>query len=318
MSKWKLFLIALALVAIVLSLMNASWLAPAPQGPMIRIANRGIAQPAEPGPGCDAARMRPGDHQYIENTLPGLRRAVGLGARAVAIDVQPTADGRMVAFRDAELDCRTNGTGPVAARTLAQLKALDAGWNYTPDVGETFPLRGRGVGAIPTVEEVLQEVGQQTVVFNFVRAEPGDADLLLQAFERAGMAVEERFGFIGDPAVVARAKALAPAAWTFSRAESDACREAYFATGWTGIMPEECRGVTVALTLDRRWRNWGWPNRYLKRMADAGSRVMIVERFDEQGNPVGLTDFSLLPLVPRQFNGMLWIEDMHEVGRAIR
>lgn len=318
MSKWKLLLILLAAVAVGISLMNASWLAPNPQGQMIRVANRGIGQPTGPGEGCDAARMRPSDHQYIENALGGLRRAVSLGARAVAIDVQPTADNRMVAFRDAELDCRTNGSGPVAARTLAELKRLDAGWGYTADGGETYPLRGRGVGAIPTVEEVLGEVGQQTVIFNFVRAEAGDADLLIAALRNAGAELNDRFGFVGDPTVVARAKELAPQSWSFSREESEACRDAYFATGWTGIVPEQCQGVTVALTLDRRWRNWGWPNRYLDRMAGAGSRVMIVEGFDAAGRPVGLTGFDLLPMIPRQYNGMLWIEDMHDIGRAIR
>jgi glycerophosphoryl diester phosphodiesterase len=318
MSKWKLVFVALALVAVVISLMNASWLAPNPQGQMIRVANRGIAQPTEPGEGCDATRMRPSEHQYIENALGGLRRAVSLGARAVAIDVQPTADGRIIAFRDAELDCRTNGNGLIVAHTLAQLKQLDAGWGYTADAGKTYPLRGRGIGAIPTVEEVLREVGQQTVIFKFVRAEPGDADLLVAALRATGAELNDRFGFVGDAAVVARAKELVPEAWAFDRAASEACRDAYFATGWTGIVPEECQNVTIALTLDRRWRNWGWPNRYLDRMAGAGSRVMIVERFDAAGMPAGLTGFDLLPAVPRQFNGMLWVEDMHDVGRAIR
>ncbi|MFN3945324.1 MAG: glycerophosphodiester phosphodiesterase family protein [Allosphingosinicella sp.] len=317
MKKGKLLLLALAAVAVILSLMNASWIAPEPQGAMTRIANRGIAQPVRPGEGCDAARLGESDHPYIENALAGLRRAASLGARGVAVDVQPTADGRMVAFRDPTLDCRTNGTGPVAERTLAQLKALDAGWGYTPD-GENFPLRGRGIGAIPTVEEVLQELGSSNIVFNFVRAEPGDADLLMAAFRNAGVEPDGRIGFVGDPAVVARMQTLAPEAWAFDRAASEACRDAYFATGWTGIVPDQCRGITVALDLEQRWRNWGWPNRYLKRMADAGTRVMLVQGFDANGSPVGLTDVAQLPLVPRQFNGMLWIEDMHDVGRAIR
>jgi len=68
--------------------------------------------------------------------------------------VHPTRDGEVVIFHDDELDRTTDGTGPIAQRTLAELRALDAGYRFSPD-GMSFPFRGCGIG-IPTLAELLE------------------------------------------------------------------------------------------------------------------------------------------------------------------
>ena len=61
-----------------------------------------------------------------ESTLSGFRYAASIGLRAVEFDVQRTADRELVVFHDATLDRTTDGSGPVACRTLAELRAVDA------------------------------------------------------------------------------------------------------------------------------------------------------------------------------------------------
>jgi glycerophosphoryl diester phosphodiesterase len=81
-----------------------------------------------------------------ENTLASFRQAALLGARMVEFDVRLSADGRPVVFHDDTLDRTSNGSGPVAAASLAELKRLDAGGWFSPQFsGE----------AIPTLDEVL-------------------------------------------------------------------------------------------------------------------------------------------------------------------
>jgi len=89
-----------------------------------------------------------------ENTLPAFEAAVREGADAVELDVRLTADGAPVVIHDATLDRTTDRSGPVAALTLAELRAVDAGWRFTPDRGRTHPHRGRDA-RIPTLGEVL-------------------------------------------------------------------------------------------------------------------------------------------------------------------
>jgi glycerophosphoryl diester phosphodiesterase len=74
-----------------------------------------------------------------ENTLAAIAKAAELGADMVEIDLQMSADGVLVALHDADLSRATDGTGSVYARTVAELKQLDAG----------------GGERIPTAEEVI-------------------------------------------------------------------------------------------------------------------------------------------------------------------
>ena len=90
-----------------------------------------------------------------ENTLPSFERAVAAGAAILESDVHLSRDGEVVVFHDADLDRTTDGSGPVAARSLADLRRLDAGHRFSPDGGRSFPFRGRGV-RIPTLPEVLE------------------------------------------------------------------------------------------------------------------------------------------------------------------
>jgi glycerophosphoryl diester phosphodiesterase len=89
-----------------------------------------------------------------ENTLPAFELAVRQGADALELDVRLTRDGAAVVIHDASLERTTDVAGPVRGRTLAELRATDAGHRYTRDRGRTFPFRGTGV-RIPTLAEVL-------------------------------------------------------------------------------------------------------------------------------------------------------------------
>jgi glycerophosphoryl diester phosphodiesterase len=91
-----------------------------------------------------------------ENTLESFRLALAQGADALELDVHLSADGVPVVIHDPDLHRTTDREGRVAALTVAELRAADAGARYTPDAGRTFPWRGRGV-RVPTLDEVLEE-----------------------------------------------------------------------------------------------------------------------------------------------------------------
>ena len=57
-----------------------------------------------------------------ENTLAAFRSAVALGAPMIELDVQLTADGRLVVLHDATLDRTSDGRGAVAQLTLAEVR----------------------------------------------------------------------------------------------------------------------------------------------------------------------------------------------------
>lgn len=59
-----------------------------------------------------------------ENTVEAFRLAVELGADALELDVRSGAGGEPVVIHDATLDRTTDGRGPVATRTAAELESL--------------------------------------------------------------------------------------------------------------------------------------------------------------------------------------------------
>lgn len=320
MSKWKIAGIVIAVIAVTLSLINASWIAPAPGGRLLLVAHRGVAQQfSREGLGrqdCTATRIRKPDHNYIENTLPSIQRAYFLGADAVEVDVQQTRDRQMVAFHDATLECRTDGQGRVRDHDLAHLKTLDVGYGYTADGGKTFPLRGR-IGAMPTVEDVLRAAPSQRLIFHFKTRDPGDADALAAAFQRAGMPIHDKIAFYGPRPVLDRMRRHAPKAWMFDPAGVKACSVDYLKWGWTGSTPKSCRGSTLMVPLNYQWAIWGWPNRFLARMADIGATTIVMGDIENKDAPVGIERPEQLNEVPRSFRGYLWVEDIYNVGPAL-
>ena len=89
-----------------------------------------------------------------ENTLPAFELAARQGADAFELDVRLTADGAPVVCHDSTLDRTTGDSGPLRARTLADLRGVDAGSRFSPDGGVTFPFQG-AAARIPTLGEVL-------------------------------------------------------------------------------------------------------------------------------------------------------------------
>jgi glycerophosphoryl diester phosphodiesterase len=317
---WQWVGTGVAAFAVTVSLVNASWIAPRSQKPLITVAHRGLAQQYDrAGVGrdtCTATRIRPSEHDFIENTLRSMSNARHFGADAIELDVHPTSDGQMVVFHDWTLDCRTDGKGPVRQKTLAELKRLDVGYGYTADGGRTFPLRGKGIGGMPTVEEALRETPRMRLFFNFKSKDPRDADALVAAFRRAGVEIDGKYVFYGHPRVLDRMKQLVSGASTFWKDGMKTCLTDYVKWGWTSFVPETCRNTVVAVPLNYQWAIWGWPKRFIARMESVGTKVILLGPY-EKGEIAGIERPEQLAKVPRDFRGYLWIEDFYSVGRAL-
>ncbi len=121
-----------------------------------------------------------------ENTLPSLLEAVALGVDGVEFDVHLSRDGSLVLMHDPTLDRTTNGAGPVASRTLAELRSLDAGARFTPDGGRTFPWRDRGV-SVSTFDEVVESLPRD-LPFIVELKTPAASTALKRAIERHALA----------------------------------------------------------------------------------------------------------------------------------
>jgi glycerophosphoryl diester phosphodiesterase len=91
-----------------------------------------------------------------ENTLAAFQVAADLHIDGVEFDVQRTTDGHLIVFHDDDLERVTDGQGPVYERTLAELKALDAGFKFdTRFRGERIPTLEEAFDALRTTDLLL-------------------------------------------------------------------------------------------------------------------------------------------------------------------
>ncbi len=98
---------------------------------------------------------RGASRQAPENTMEAFRLAVEAGADAIELDVHLTADGQLAVIHDETLDRTTDRTGPIASRTMDEIRQADAGATFARGDDSGFPFAGQGL-AVPTLPEVLE------------------------------------------------------------------------------------------------------------------------------------------------------------------
>lgn len=146
----------------------------------------------------------------------------------------------------------------------------------------------------------------------------GDADAALGLFAGLNRPLDDRYGFVGDERTIAAIRAKAPGAWAFTIAEGHTCFDDYTKYGWLAVVPDSCKGRTIIVPLDEKWKVAGWPNRFQQRMAEAGTHVILSASGGMADAIPGLTSLEQIPEVPRDFKGYLWLDDAALIGPSIR
>lgn len=316
--RWTV--LSLVFVGVVVWVVNSAWLHPDPADAEIGlIAHRGVHQPFSReglnNQTCTAAQSLPAEHQFLENTIPSMRAAFDAGADAVELDIHLTADGKLAVFHDWTLDCRTDGTGRTRDATMSELGQLDVGYGYTADGGRTFPFRGKGVGMLVSLDSVFDAIGEGAFLINVKSNEPADGQALADLLESRPDWRARVWGVYGGPVPVGILADRLPEIRTFHRRQTIDCLMDYLAIGWTSRVPETCRGATLFLPISHAWLMWGWPDRFVARMQDAGSTVVLIGPF-QRGDvgTRGLDTAEQLSRVPASFNGLVQTDRIERIG----
>lgn len=300
-----------------LYLFNASWLAPRPPGERYFIAHRGVHQEFPHGDiandACTATMIYPPTHDFLENTIPAAAAAFAAGAEIVEIDIHPTTDGEFALWHDWTLDCRTDGEGVTRLQPMAYLRTLDAGYGYTADDGATYPLRGKGVGMIPTLGEMLDAFPARRFLINFKSNDPAEADLLSAYLAGRGEDLS-RLAVYGGAKPTARFGELHPDTPGYSKASLIRCLSRYLALGWSGRVPAACRDTIVIVPKNYARLMWGWPRRFQNRMAAAGTDVWLIGDWNSGDATVGVDTPEDLAGLPDDFTGGVWTNRIEAVG----
>lgn len=317
----KSLYVLLVFVALLWAL-NTSTFIDRSEGDGLRLlAHRGVHQrfPLE-GVGndtCTARLIGEPVHAFLENTVPSMEAAFAAGADVVELDIHLTPDGSFAVFHDWTLDCRTDGTGVTEKTPMTVIRGLDAGYGYTADGGRTFPLRGKGIGMIPTLEEVVRAFPGRKFLVNFKSNRAEEGEVLAARLQTDPAWRDAVFAVYGGAAPTQRALSSVPGLKGYGSRSIVACLGRYEAYGWTGIVPESCRDTIVAVPVNYTWLIWGWPHRFTRRMRAAGTDVILVGPYGG-GFSTGIDSVELLDMVPAGFDGFVWTNDITTIAEAVR
>lgn len=308
----RITLVAASLVIALLWGVNTSLFSRFPEGEAPRLlAHRGQHQIFDreglTAETCTASRILPPEHALLENTIPSMRAAFDAGAAVVELDVHLTPDGSFAVFHDWTLDCRTEASGITEETPMARLKQLDVGYGYTADGGATFPFRGRGIGMMPTLTEVLEALPEGRFLVNFKsrRAEEGETLARLLNSNRTYRAAV--FAVYGGGEPTEAAIAAVPGLDGYSARSAKECLLGYLALGWSGYMPEACRNTLVPVPVNYAFLLWGWPEKFYNRMQAAGSDVILLGAYEKgDTGSAGIDDVETWSMVPIGFPGFIW------------
>ncbi len=260
--------------------------------------------------------MRPPTNAFIENTIASMRASFQLGADQIELDVHPTTDGEFAVFHDWSVECRTNGKGVTRELRMTYLRTLDLGYGYTADNGRTYPFRGKFVGQMRTLHEVLVTFPDKRFLINIKSNDPAEADQLVGYLKAEGNDTDGRLSIVASDRVLDRIGAIAPKLKVLSVDRAKACSLRYIVVGWSGYVPESCRHGTIGVPVNLRWAFAGWPNRFLQRMRDADVEVLIAGPLGSDSGDPGITDPVQLDAIPDRYGGSIMTDDIEKVGPA--
>jgi glycerophosphoryl diester phosphodiesterase len=317
--RWLIALVVVCALAFVIWFGNTSRRVE-PSGQAELLAHRGLAQTFDlagvQNDTCTAERIHPPEHPYLENTIESMRAAFDAGADIVEFDVHLTKDDRFAVFHDWELDCRTNGRGVTGDYTMDELRKLDIGYGYTADGGKTYPFRGKGIGLMPSLDEVLGTFPDRQLLIDVKSNDPAEGELLADALEGLPERRLARLAVYGGDEPIAALQQRLPNLRVMSKATLKACLLRYEAAGWTGWVPQECQNTELHVPEGIGKWLWGWPHRFVDRMEKHGTRVVIVGGSGEFS--AGFDSTGDLARLPEDYSGVVWTNRIDRVSASLR
>ncbi|WAX93345.1 glycerophosphodiester phosphodiesterase family protein [Aminobacter sp. NyZ550] len=321
MRKRNIILLLVVTAAGAVYLNNTSLLSDRAAGKPVVLAHRGLAQEYDrtglTNDTCTAERMLPPRHDYLENTVRSMDAAFRRGADVLELDMHPTTDGKFAVFHDWTVDCRTEGNGETRSHSMADLKKLDVGYGYTADGGKTYPFRGQGVGLMPSLDEVMERFPGRRFHINVKSNDAKEGEALAAFLSALPRERQAALTIVGGDRPLQAVKAALPDMRTLSKKSLTRCLLRYAGLGWSGYVPEDCRGTTLGVPINFAPWLWGWPDRFLDRMESAGTNVYLFGPYHGGGFSDGIDDPAIIETLPAGYSGGISTDALELVMPAL-
>ncbi len=254
------------------------------------------------------------EHPYLENTIESMQVAFDLGADVVEFDVKLTKDNKLAVFHDHALEYRTDGAGEVSDYTMDELKKLDIGHGYTADNGLTYPFRGKGIGLMPDIDEVLSTFPDNELLIHIKDGNLKTYEILWDDY--LSNMTSERLAQItvyGDDTGMEYLRQQNATLRLLSMAMLKSALLKYELIGFTGYIPKDMHNMEIHIPLMYAKFLWGWPNKFVERMDSVNTRVVIVEGEGKWSE--GFDTEESLQGIPDGYKGYVWTNRIDKINK---
>jgi glycerophosphoryl diester phosphodiesterase len=197
---------------------------------------------------------------------------------------------------------------------MAYLKKLDIGHGYTADGGKTFPFRGKGIGLMPTLGELLEAFPQQRLLINVKSRDPSEGEKLAAVLNKLSVERRAQIMVYGGDKPIEVVRTRVPDVRTISRAAIKSCLLGYIGYGWSGVVPKACRNAMVMLPINVAPWLWGWPDRFLNRMKAANSEAFVLGPYRGGEFSTGIDTPEQFARLPQNYSGGIWTNEIEAIA----
>ena len=156
----------------------------------------------------------------------------------------------------------------------------------------------------------------RSLLINIKSDDPQEGALLAYRLGQLPPERVKRLAVYGGDRPIAELEKRLPELRTMSKASLQRCLLQYEAIGWTGFVPRACRETQLQIPEQYAAWLWGWPNRFLSRMEQAGTQVILVKYAD--GSSGGFDRPEDLKELPKDYSGVIWTDRIHRIAPLLK
>ena len=171
---------------------------------------------------------------------------------------------------------------------------------------------------MPALDEVFTTFPEQRFLINIKSNDPAEGRMLAAALRESPPSRLARLMVYGGDRPVAILRQEMQGIRTVSKKTLRDCLFGYVGYGWTGIVPTACAGSVIFVPINIAPWLWGWPDRFLQRMTDAGSEVYVIGPYTGGDFSAGIDSPEDLRRLPQGFAGGIMTNEIETIAPLLR
>jgi glycerophosphoryl diester phosphodiesterase len=161
--------------------------------------------------------------------------------------------------------------------------------------------------------DVLNRFPDNSFLINVKSNDPDEGKLLAQYLSKLPKKQQNLLAVYGGDEPIAAVKEAMPGMRVMSKSTMKDCLIPYLAAGWTGYAPKACKNTELHIPEKLAKWLWGWPNKFLNRMEQADTRVIVVGG-DGSEFSSGFDTMEDIERLPSNYWGGIWTNRIDRIA----